>query len=97
MKKCNENSRKLLKINMKMHMQKALNDSCMRLLGIGGYVVILLIGYRFIQDRILAFSDVVYCFQIRGSIITGMSMLLTCVNNLKANSVCIKRIRDIYE
>lgn len=45
----------------------------------------------------MAFSDVVYCFQVRGSILAGMSMLITCVNNLKTNSVCIKRINDTFE
>ena len=97
MKSCEENSRKLLKINMKMHVRSALNDVSMRLLGIGGYLVVMLIGYGFIYKGTMAFSDVVYCFQVRGSIIAGMFMLVTCLNNLKANSVCVKRINNTLD
>ena len=97
MKNCNESSRKLMKVNMKIHVRNALSDACMRLFGIGGYLIILLIGYRLIYNGKMAFSDVVYCFQIRGSIIAGIFMLITCLNNLKANAVCIKRINNTLE
>ncbi len=94
---CAENSRRLMKINMKLHVRRAVSDATMRLFGIGGYLMILFIGYRLIYNGMMAFSDVVYCFQVRGSILAGMSMLITCMNNLKTNSVCIKRINDTFE
>ena len=97
MKNCDEYSRQLMKTNMKIHVSKALSDVSMRLLGIGGYLMILFTGYRFIYNGTMAFSDTVYCFQVRGSILSGMFMLMTCLNNLKANSVCIKRINDTFE
>lgn len=96
-KNCNDTSRKLMKINMKIHMRNALNDACMRLLGIGGYLVIMFMGYGYISKGTMAFSDLIYCFQIRGSVMAGMFMLINCINNLKANSVCVKRINDIFE
>ncbi len=37
------------------------------------------------------------CRQVRGSILSGMSMLITCLNNMKTNAVCIKRINEIFE
>ena len=94
---CAETSRRLMKINMKMHVRQAISDAGMRLFGIGGYLMILLTGYRLIYSGTMAFSDVVYCFQVRGSILSGIFMLITCLNNLKANSVCIKRINDTFE
>lgn len=97
LKSCEENSRKLLEIHMKMHVRNALSDAGMRLLGIGGYLVVLVIGYGFIYEGAMAFSDVVYCFQVRGSIIAGMSMIVACLNNLRANSVCVKRINDTLD
>ena len=97
MKICDEASRNLMKINMKMHVRRALSDVVMRLFGMGGYLIILLIGYRFIYNGTMAFSDVVYCFQVRGAVLAGMLMLITCLNNLKANAVCIKRINDTLE
>lgn len=97
LRSCEESSRELLKSNMRLHMRKALNDAVMRLLGIGGYLTILLIGYGFIDRGAMAFSDVVYCFQVRGSVIAGTSMLVVCLNNLKANSVCVRRINETLE
>ncbi len=97
MTNCAKHSKRLMKINIKMHMRKAVSDVSMRLFGIGGYLMILFIGMRLISNEIMAFSDVVYCFQVRGSFLSGMFMLMTCFNNLKANSVCIKRVKDILE
>ncbi|MCH5251096.1 MAG: ABC transporter ATP-binding protein [Lachnospiraceae bacterium] len=97
MKTCDGASRKLMKINMKMHVRSALGDVFMRLFGMGGYLMILLLGYMFIYNGTMVFSDVVYCFQVRGAILAGMLMLITCLNNLRANSVCIKRINDTFE
>ena len=97
MKNCDENSRRLVKINMKMHVRNALSRMSMSLFGIGGYLAILLIGYGLIDIGTMAFSDVVYCFQVRGSVLTGMLMFVTCINNLRVNSVCVKRVNDILE
>lgn len=94
---CVEKSRRCMKINMKMHLRKALSDMSMPLFGIGGYLCLLFIGYGFIQNGAMAFSDVVYCFQVRGSILSGTLMLVTCLNNLKANAVCLKRMNDTLE
>lgn len=96
-KTCDEASRKLMKINMKMHVRSALSDVIMCLFRMGGYLMLLFLGYRFIHNGTMAFSDVVYCFQVRGSILAGMLMFITCLNNLKANAVCVKRINDMFE
>ncbi len=97
MRQCEEASRKLMRTNMKMHMRNALSDVVMRLFGIGGYFTILMIGYSLIYNGAMEFSDVVYCFQIRGSIMSGIFMLIICWNNIKANSVCIRRINDTFD
>ncbi len=97
MKSCAESSRRLMKINMKMHVRKAVSDMSMRLFGIGGYLMILYMGYRLIYNGNMAFSDAVYCFQVRGSVLSGLFMLITCLNNLKANAVCVKRMNDTLE
>lgn len=97
MQSCETSSRNLMKSNMKIHVRNALSDAGGRLLGIGGYLVILLMGYGFISNGTMAFSDLVYCFQVRGSMIAGMIMLVTCLNNLKANAVCVKRVNGVFE
>ncbi|MDE5588378.1 MAG: hypothetical protein K2J60_04445 [Acetatifactor sp.] len=96
MKKCVESSRKLMRTNMKIHVRNALSDAGMRLFGATGYLTILFIGYGFVCSGTMAFSDVVYCFQVRGSMIAGVSMFITCLNNIKANSVCVKRIQNTF-
>lgn len=97
MKNCDKSSRRFLKVNIKMHMRRAFSDAGMRLFGIGGYLTILFTGYRFIYNGTMDFSDVVYCFQVRGSVLSGMFMLITCLNNLKTNAVCIKRIQNTLD
>lgn len=97
MEKYCESSRNRMRINMKIHVRNALGEACMRLFGIGGYFAVLLVGYGLIYRGIMAFSDVVYCFQVRGSVLGGIFMLATCLNNLKANSVCAKRINDVLD
>lgn len=97
MKNCDESSRKQMKIHMKIHVRNALGDGCMRLFGVGGYLIILFIGYGLIYSGEMAFSDVVYVFQVRGSVLAGISMLIACFSNLKANAVCVKRINHTLE
>lgn len=97
LKNCEAGSRKLMKANLKIHVRNACSDMCMHLLGISGYLVILLMGYGLISRGTFAFSDLIYCFQVRGSIMSGMFMLITCLNNIKLNSVCVRRIYHVYE
>lgn len=97
MKNCEEYSRRLLEVNMKMHVRKAFGNMGMSLLWIGGYLTLLLAGYGLIEKGTMAFSDVVYCFQARGGVLAGTLMFVTCFNNLKVNSVCVKRIKDTLE
>jgi len=97
MQKCEESSLKLMRIHMSMHMRNALSDVIMRLFGSGGYFALLLIGYGMNCDGRMVFADVVYCLQVRGSILVGVFMLITCLGNTRANAVCVKRINDVFE
>lgn len=92
MQKCEENSRRLMKLNRSMHMRNALSDAVLRLFGCGGFFVILMVGYSLILRGMMSLSDVMYCLQVRLSVLAGMFMLFNSINNIKANSVCVKRI-----
>lgn len=94
LKQCEKSSLELLKTNMRMHMRSALGDAIVRLFGISGYLVLLVLGYRMIRVGTISFPDLIYCFQIRGSVLAGISMMLICFNNIKTNQVCVKRIHD---
>lgn len=97
MRQCEESSDRLMRINRKIHMRNAMSKVLMRLFGLGGYLAVLLLGYSYVYRDTMTFSDVVYCFQIRGSIIGGIFMLIVCMSNIKANGVCVKRINDMFE
>jgi len=97
MRQCEESSGRLMRINRKIHMRNAISNVLMRLFGLGGYLAVLLLGYSYVYRDTMTFSDVVYCFQIRGSIIGGIFMLIVCMSNIKANGVCAKRINDMFE
>ncbi len=97
MQKCEESSLKLMRIHMSMHIRNVLSNLIMRLFGSGGYFALLLIGYSLIGNGKMVFADVVYCSQVRGSILAGVFMLITCLGNIRANTVCVKRINDVFE
>lgn len=97
LEKCEQESRRLLMANMKMHMRSGLSDMICRLLGISGYLAVLMAGLSMTRRGMMAFSDVVYCFQVRGAVLTGIHMLITCVSNIRMNSVCVKKIKDVLE
>lgn len=95
MRHCEKSSRKLMKINMSIHMRNAFSSVVLPLFGIGGYLAILVVGYDMIYNGAMSFSDIVYSFQLRGSILAAMMMITTCVSNIKANSACVKRLDEI--
>lgn len=97
MSRYEESSRKLMKMNMNIHMRHTVSSMILQLFGYGGYYFLLLMGAKQIEKEWLSFSDVVYNFQIRGAIMAGMFMLISCLNNIKTNSVCVRRINQILD
>lgn len=94
MKKCEESSRRLLKLNQRIHMRHALSGAMLQVFGYGGFFVILIGGYGLILQRTGSLAEAMYCLQVRQSILAGMLMLFNSINNIKANLVCAKRVND---
>ena len=94
LKQCEKSSLKLMKVNMRMHIRSAFGDVILRLFGIGGYFFLLVLGYHLISIGTIDFPDLMYCFQTRGAVLAGISMLVASLNNLRTNWVCVKRIHD---
>ncbi len=94
MRECELSSRKLLRINMEMHVRKAVSAGLLQILGLGGYLVLLFTGTVMITDGEMTFAGLTYSFQLRGSVIGAVLMLVTCVNNIKTNAVCARRVND---
>ena len=89
-----KSSRELMKANMRMHIRSAVGDAILKLFGISGYFFLLVVGYHLISTGTIVFPDLMYCFQMRGSVLAGISMLVASCNNIKTNWVCVKRIHD---
>lgn len=97
LKKWEGDSRRLMKINRKMQLCRGLGDLLSRLFGIGGYLALLLTGFAMVSGGTMTFSSLVYCSQIRGGILSGLLMLMTCVSNIKENAVCAKKVNESLE
>lgn len=95
MQKCENSSKKLMKVNQNMHRRKALSDAVLRLFGCGGYFVVLMTGYHFMSDGSMSFADVVYCLQVRVAVLSGMFMFINSINNIKTKSVCVRRVNSV--
>ena len=57
----------------------------------------LLSGALLMEKGCMSFSDVVYCFQVRGSMLAGLFMLIASLGNLRANGVCVKRVNEVLD
>lgn len=97
LKRCEESSQRLMRINMRIHVRKAISDALGRIFGSCGYLGILMIGYIMISKGAIVFPDVVYSLQIRYSMIMAMTLLIDSWNNIRINSVCVKRLNDMFE
>ncbi len=95
--KCEESSLNLMKANLRIHKKNAVGQMLKPLFGIGGYFLVLLIGCGLIGKGRMSFPELIYCFQVRSSVLGGVFMLVSCMGNIRANSVCIKRVNSMLE
>ncbi len=94
---CEKRSRKLLRINMEMHVRKGVLAGLLQMLGLGSYLVILFAGLVATGEEKTEFDGLTYLFQLRSSLIAAVLMFMTCVNNMKANAVCVRRVNDTLQ
>lgn len=97
LEKCEQESRRLMRTNLQIQTRRGLSDMTSRLFGIGGYLALLLTGFSMIAGGKMALSGLLYCSQLRGSILASVLMLVTCRSNIKANAVCVKKVNEALE
>lgn len=97
LEECARHSRSLMAANLRMHRRSAMGGMLTRLFGIGGYFSMLLSGAVLMEQGGMSFSDVVYCFQVRGSVLAGLFMLIASLGNLRANGVCVRRVNEVLD
>ena len=86
-----------MKSNINMHMRNAFSSAVFRVLGLGGYLVIMLLGFNSIYKGTMSFAELTFSSQVRGSTIAAVQMLIMSGNNIKANSICVKRVNNTFK
>ena len=94
LKRFEESSIEVRKANMKIQHRRALGSGLLPLLGMGGYLVLLLIGGSWIADGTMTFGKLTAAFQYRGGLLKGSMMLLNSLINIKAALAGIRRVNE---
>lgn len=92
-----ESSKNLRKVNMKIRKQNALGDAILPMLGMSGYLTILLFGGNLIRNGQLTFSELTSLFQYRGGVLVGSLVLTNCFITIKTSLAGVQRVLETME
>lgn len=92
-----ESSLRLLKANMKMRVRSAVGNGLLPLLGMSGYLLILIVASGWITNGQLTFGELTSAFQYRGGVLVGFMLLISSIVNIKASIAGIKRVNETLE
>lgn len=82
------------KVNMDIKRRSSIGDAILPIMGLGGYLTLLLIASFFISSGTMTFGNLTAVFQYRGSLLTGTLMLINSLINIKIALVGVKRINE---
>jgi len=94
LKRFEKSSLELRKEKMKIQHRKAMERGLLSLMGMSGYLVILLFGWRWINAGSMTFGELVAVFQYRGSLLAGSMMFITSFMNVISAQAGVKRVND---
>lgn len=97
MKRFEESSLHIRKVNMKIRKRNALGGAILTLFGLGGYLIILLAGSLCEAGGPLPFEKLTAVFQYRGGVLTGSLMFVNSLISIKASMAGIQRINETLE
>jgi len=66
-------------------------------MGMCGYLVILLVGGRWMAAGTMTFGELTAAFQYRGGLLTGSMMFINSMINIKTAIAGVKRINDTMD
>lgn len=89
-----KSSLEIRKANMKIQQRKALGIGLLPLMGMCGYLVILLIGGSRVQAGNITFGELAAAFQYRGGLLKSTMMFINSFINIKASQAGIKRVNE---
>lgn len=97
LKRFEESSLELGRANMKIQHRRALGNGLLPLMGMCGYLVILLVGGRWMAAGTMTFGELTAAFQYRGGLLTGSMMFINSMINIKTAIAGVKRINDTMD
>lgn len=92
-----ESSRNLRKANMRVKWSSAIGNGLLPLIGMSGYLVILLVGSVWISAGTMTFGDLTASFQYRGEVLSGTMMFISSLINIKTALAGVKRVNETMQ
>jgi ABC-type multidrug transport system fused ATPase/permease subunit len=94
LKRFEESSLKIRQYNMKIKIRQAMGTGLLPLMGMSGYLVILIIGGRYIASGAMTYGDLTAAFQYRGGMLIGSMMLTNSLINIRTDLAGIRRVNE---
>lgn len=90
-------SKALRKANMALRRRNALGAGLLPLMGMSGYLVVLLVGGHWIANGVLTFGDLAAAFQYRGGVLIGGMMLANSLTNIQSARAGVRRVNETMQ
>lgn len=90
-----QSSLELRHTHMAMRRRTAAGGALLPLMGMTGYLVLLLVGGRWIASGEMTFRELTAAFQYRGGVLVGLMMLVNSLMNIRASRAGIARVLEI--
>ena len=94
LKRFEESSLELRKENMKIQHRIAIGSGLLPLIGMSGYLVILLSGGSLIATGTITFGELTAAFQYRGGLLKSLMMLLNSLINIRTSLAGVRRVNE---
>lgn len=94
LKQFEDSSLNIRKLNMYIKKRSSLGDAILPMMGMGGYLTLLLIAGTQISRGTLTFAELTAAFQYRGGIITGALMFSNSLISIKSALAGVKRLNE---
>jgi len=89
-----KSSLEIRKSNMRINRGKALNSSLLILMGMIGYLVVLLFGGKWIEAGTMTFGALTAALQYRGGLLKSLNMLIDSLININTAMAGIERVNE---
>lgn len=90
-----ESSLNLRKVNMTIKRRSAVGGSLLPMMGMGGYLIILLVGGSLIAAGNMTFAELLGVFQYRAGLLAGSMMLTSSFISIQTALAGVRRVNEI--